>query len=192
MTKLGFSRLCLGLVFSHLATVLSLPLAADPFSGPQGVWLSRRSLVLDHLLQIEAQPSPKPITASVYLAPSSNQPSFLNRSNGQNRSIQWHSGPWDRAWELWTNVSNKLKLVKRGAPLAVEEEIANHLRPTGWRQKFKDLWRKMTFRKLKVTRSQYDQIRKKYSSRIYQPPNPAQYKKGGRFRSAFVFRPALG
>ncbi|KAJ1040613.1 hypothetical protein NDA10_005784 [Ustilago hordei] len=166
MTKLGFSCLCLGLVFSHLATVLSLPLAAHPFSGPQGVWLSRRSLVLGHLLQIEAQPSPKPITAS------------------------WHSGPWDRAWELWTNVADKLKLVKREAPLEVEEEIANHLRPTGWRQKFKDLWRKMTFRKLKVTRSQYDQIRKKYS-RTSQSPNPARYKKS-RFRSAFVSRPAVG
>lgn len=120
----------------------------------------------------------------------SRHPIHANTSNGQ-RHLPWHSGPWDRAWQIWNGLAEKFKLVKRGANFNAQESIANHLRPTNWTQKVKDFWRKITFRKLKITSDQVEQIKNKYRPDASAPSRLKQKSKG-RFFSAFGSGPRPG
>ncbi|GAC98557.1 hypothetical protein PHSY_006151 [Pseudozyma hubeiensis SY62] len=71
------------------------------------------------------------------------------------------SSPWDRAFEAINNTLDRLKLFKRGS-LSAQERIAEHLRPKDLLQRLKDFWRKVTFRRLKVTAAQAEGVKKKY------------------------------
>lgn len=131
-----------------------------------------------------------PTNPAPYWPTLSYYPVRTNHSNGQPSLPHFHSGPWDRAWEVWNHLSDKLKLFKRSSPTAAQVEIAQHLRPTGWLQRLKDWWRSITGRRLKITPAQVEEVRKKYRSR---PPTYAsQYRKEGRVGSAFPSRPAAG
>lgn len=189
VTKLAFFNLCLLLIFSLITVVISLPLTTHTSFGSKGGLAARRDLSLGPWTRLESRPSPPAYSASAYF--SSYHPHHLNQSNGQNGLPHFHSGPWDRVWELWSGVTDRLKIVKRGVSFRVPEEITNHLRPQDWVQKTKDFWRRITFRKLKVTRAQYEQVKNKYRPTKYTAYR-SQYKTDGRLRSAFVSRPNLG
>lgn len=125
------------------------------------------------------------------------QPSHLNTSHSPTQTIYYHSGPWDRAYDAVTNIIDRTKILKRSVFSAkVQQEIAQHLRPKDWWQKLKDLWRKLTGRKLKVTTSQYEQVKMKYRpARAYpqtRVPYRAQATQNGRVRSTLPARPLAG
>lgn len=80
--------------------------------------------------------------------------------NGQPQLPHVPSGPWGSAYDMITEVVDRAKLFKRG--FTSSRAGVNHLRPQTWRQWFKDLWRRISFRKLKVTREQYEEVKNKY------------------------------
>lgn len=94
------------------------------------------------------------------------------------------SGPWNKAWELYESTVEKFKLFKRANVLSAPEQIAMHLRPKGWIQKLKDLWRRITFRRLKITPAQVEQVKRKYR-RPRVSPYEQRRRKDGRFGSGY-------
>lgn len=92
----------------------------------------------------------------------------VNTGNGQFGLPHVPSGPWTTAWDIWESAAEELHLKKRAFNVSAQESIAQHLRPKDWVQRLKDFWRRITFRKLKVVKSQADQVKKKYRSPSYQ------------------------
>lgn len=132
-------------------------------------------------------------------------------SNGQPQLPHIPSGPWGEALDMVNAVVDRIKLFKRG--FTSSRAGVNHLRPQTVKQWLKDAWRRMTFRKLKVTRQQYEDVRAKYRSARDYPSyvnqrtrvNPverkdpyarmgttAQYRQSGRPNSAFPSTPSEG
>ena len=133
------------------------------------------------------------------------------RSSQANTSIQlphFHSGPWDRAWEVYNNLADRFKIFKRSIDPALvdgvktlpsaRERIMQHLRPTSWWQRLKDRWTKFWYgeKAVKVVDQQYRAVVNKYrdpASRDYIRPNyPSRQRKNGRLASAFQTRPKPG
>lgn len=98
----------------------------------------------------------------------------------------FHPGPWDRAYEAINNTLDRLKLFKRGLSSSAEQRTADHLRPNDLLQRLKDFWRKVTFRRLKVTAAQVEEVKKRY--RPVSRMSYAEQRKNGRLGSAFPSR----
>ncbi|SNX82141.1 uncharacterized protein MEPE_00847 [Melanopsichium pennsylvanicum] len=113
------------------------------------------------------------------------------------------TGPWDRAWEAWDDVTERLKLFQKrssdlffhkrslvfprqaGPKLAalVRERIIQHERSTSWWQRLKDWFTKLSGRKVKVTQQQVDIVKARYGR------GPQSMDLGGvRITSAFTPR----
>lgn len=152
---------------TNVLFTLCLPLPLDKIAVPKRVSISLHEGT-PPLVPLQLEPSPP------FYSPASHWhwrsvtylPVRTDHPHGQPQLPHWYSGPWDRAWEMWNSVAEHLKIVKRSVTPSVTPEvrdmIAMHDRPKGWVQKLKDWWRRVTGRKLKVTRAQAAQVARKY------------------------------
>ncbi|SPO32418.1 uncharacterized protein UTRI_02975 [Ustilago trichophora] len=176
---------------TFLSLVACLPLGAYP-SGTQN---SVQSSSSSHSLSPNPSLNPNPTSTYPYRY-HWYRVSYRRTNPSESLPHLFYSGPWDRAWEMWTNVGKKFELFKRHTTPEVEqhrhhvkraitnprvqEAIANHLRPNTWWQKLKDFYRRITFRRLEVIPSQAERIKQKYRSgmRAY----TSEDRRRGRFR----------
>ncbi|SJX66233.1 uncharacterized protein SRS1_10906 [Sporisorium reilianum f. sp. reilianum] len=185
------SLILLFLVLLHLSlsSVVALPFYTPP-AVPTGYQLAT------------LQPSPLlPSTANSYTVPRRvywywkipYHPIRANQSNGPFQLPHFHSGPWDLAWQSYNNLIEKAKIFKRGLPSpSAQERIAQHLRPNTWWQRIKDVWARVRGKRLKVTRTQVQEVKDKYKYVKYTNRASNMQTKNSRIGTAFVSQPGYG